>query len=126
MDNNLLNNLNNSYNHNQLDFWNKTEPTEYSYILMYNDCSGLKDEVSSKQAWSFISKIATSGCTFGRGMAGSMFFTSTWDIEQLKKFFSDMKMEYVLYRTDDTSSIVRVADDDNKDTIHKFFRNVLK
>lgn len=121
MDNNLLNNLNNSCN-----FWNKIEPKEYSYILMYNDCTSLKDEMSSKQAWSFISKIATSGCTFGRGMAGSMFFTSTWDIEQLKKFFSDMKMEYVLYRTDDAASIVRVADDGNKDTICKFFRNVLK
>ena len=49
----------------------------YSYILMYNVKNSDKTGKNPKHAWEFIKQIGTSGCTFGRGMAGSFYFNST-------------------------------------------------
>lgn len=97
------------------------EPTMYSYILMYDDCSSLKDEVSAKAAWNFIKQVALTGHTMGRGLAGSMFFTSTWELDKLATVFNSMKMEFILFCVNDHSSVVRVNKNQQSD-IYNFFK----
>lgn len=97
----------------------------YSYILMYNDCSTLSDpELPSSKAWKYITTIANSGCTFGRGMAGSFFFTSTADRIHIANFLKSLNMEFVLYCTTDNTSITRVVE--NKEEINSFLKRQLK
>lgn len=119
--NNLLNpvNVDGTYN-----FFLSSESKVYSYILMYDDCSSLSEDISYTGMWDFIQKIAETGSTFGRGMAGAVFFTSTWDREHIATVLQGMKMQFVLYRTDDRSTSTRLVT--NKDSINKFFENQLK
>jgi hypothetical protein len=106
------------------NFFKPSAPSVYSYILMYDDCTPLSEEVSYTGMWEFIKKIAITGSSFGRGMAGSIFFTSTWDREQIATVLQGMKMQFVLYRIDDRSTSTRLVT--NKDSINKFFENQLK
>lgn len=119
--NDFLNSVNVDATNN---FFKSSEPTVYSYILMYDDCTPLSEEVSYTGMWKFIQKIAITGTSFGRGMAGSVFFTSTWDREHIATVLQGMKMQFVLYRIDDHSTTTRLVT--NKDSINKFFENQLK
>ena len=106
------------------NFFKSSEPTVYSYILMYDDSTPLSEEVSYTGMWKFIQKIAITGTSFGRGMAGSVFFTSTWDREHIATVLQGMKMQFVLYRIDDHATTTRLVT--NKDSINKFFEYQLK
>lgn len=123
----MKNNNNDKYNNANL--WAKqqsdkpNESKEYTYILMFDDCTGTKDEISSKTAWNFISKIAITGHSFGRGAAGSMFFMSTWDLDKLSTVFASMKMQYILFCVNDHSSSVRMTHDRQSD-IFEFFKKI--
>lgn len=101
-----------------------SKPKVYSYILMYDDCTPLSEEISYTEMWKFIQKIAKTGCSFGRGMAGSVFFTSTWDREYIATVLQGMKMQFILYCTDDRSTSTRLVT--NKDSINNFFKNQLE
>ena len=118
INNKYLNSVNTDGTYN---FFLSSGPKVYSYILMYDDCTPLSEEVSYTEMWKFIQKIAKTGCSFGRGIAGSVFFTSTWDREHIATVLQGMKMQFVLYRTDDHSTSTRLVT--NKDNINKFFEN---
>ena len=98
--------------------------TIYSYILMYNSKSFDETE-NSKQAWEFIKQIATSGCTFGRGIAGSFYFNSTLERETIAAVLTTYKMEFVLFCINDHSSSIR-CEKDKLSYINEFFKDVLK
>lgn len=119
--NKYLNSVNPDVAHN---FFRSSKPTIYSYMLMYDDCTPLSEECSYTSIWKFIEKIALTGTSFGRGMAGAVFFTSTWERENIAIVLQGMKMQFVLYCTDDRSASTRLVT--NKDSINKFFDNQLK
>lgn len=126
--NNIYNNINTTTSATNTNFWEKQKSDEakvYTYILMFDDCSSLKEQVSSKAAWDFIKQVAITGHSFGRGLAGTMFFTSTWDLEKLSTVFNSMKMEFILFCVNDHSSSVRVTQERQAD-IYKFFNTLLE
>lgn len=106
------------------NFFRTSKPVVYSYMLMYDDCTSLSEEVSYNSIWEFIKKIAVTGSSFGRGMAGTIFFTSTWERENIAIVLQGIKMQFVLYCTDDRSVSTRLVT--NKDSINKFFEKQLK
>lgn len=106
------------------NFFRTSKPVVYSYMLMYDDCTSLSEEVSYNSIWEFIKKIAVTGSSFGRGMAGTIFFTSTWERENIAIVLQGIKMQFVLYCTDDRSASTRLVT--NKDSINKFFEKQLK
>lgn len=97
------------------------EHTLYTYILMFDDCSPLSEDPAFVPAWDFIKKVAFTGHTFGRGLAGSIFFTSDWDIEKLANVFQSMKMGFVLFCVNNHASVVRVNKNQQAD-IYSFFK----
>jgi hypothetical protein len=120
--NKYLNSINPDVAHN---FFNKpSKPVVYSYMLMYDDCAPLSEDISYNSIWEFLKKIAVTGSSFGRGMAGTIFFTSTWERENIAVVLQGMKIQFVLYCTDDRSASTRLVT--NKDSINKFFDNQLK
>lgn len=129
--NNIYNNINTTTSATNTNYWEKNQSGTggvggvYTYILMFDDCTSLKEKISSKAAWDFIKQVAITGHSFGRGLAGSMFFTSTWDLEKLATVFNSMKMEFILFCVNDHSSSVRVTQDRQAD-IYKFFNTVLE
>ena len=124
-----INTMLNARNNNALKNTNPWEKNQsnvdrvYTYILMYDDCSSLKEQVSSKAAWDFIKQAAITGHTLGRGLAGSMVFTSTWDIEKLATVFNTMKMGFVLFCVNNHTSVVRVSKD-QQSGIYNFFKTL--
>jgi hypothetical protein len=122
-----INKMLNARNNNALtntEFWgNKQsmEPTLYTYILMFDDCSPLGEDPAFVPAWNFIKEVAFTGHTLGRGLAGSIFFTSDWDIEKLATVFNTMKMGFVLFCVNNHSSVVRVNKKQQSD-IYNFFK----
>lgn len=120
--NKYLNAVNVNGEHN---YFNKpSKPVVYSYMLMYDDCTPLSEEISYTKIWEFLKNIAITGSSFGRGMAGAIFFTSTWERENIAVVLQGMKIQFVLYCTDDRSVSTRLVT--NKDSINKFFDNQLK
>lgn len=99
--------------------------TVYSYILIYNNKSFDRTEKNSKQAWEFIKQIGTSGCTFGRGIAGSFYFNSTWERETIATVLNTYNMEFVLFCINDHSSSI-YCEKDKLSGIDEFFKDVLK
>ena len=99
--------------------------TVYSYILMYNVKNSDKTGKHPKHAWEFIKQIGTSGCTFGRGMAGSFYFNSTWEHETIERVLNTFDMEFVLFCINDHSSNIR-CEKDKLPGIDEFFKDVLK
>jgi hypothetical protein len=120
--NKYLNSTNPEVAHN---FFNKpSKPVVYSYMLMYDDCAPLSEDISYNSIWEFLKKIAVTGSSFGRGMAGTIFFTSTWERENIAVVLQGMKIQFVLYCTDDRSASTRLVT--NKDSINKFFEKQLE
>lgn len=120
--NKYLNSVNVDGEHN---YFNKpSKPVVYSYILMYDDCTPLSEEISYTKIWEFLKNIAITGSSFGRGMAGTIFFTSTWERENIAFVLQGMKMQFVLYCTNDRSASTRLVT--NKDSINKFFEKQLE
>jgi hypothetical protein len=91
---------------------------------MYDDCAPLSEDISYNSIWEFLKKIAVTGSSFGRGMAGTIFFTSTWERENIAVVLQGMKIQFVLYCTDDRSASTRLVT--NKDSINKFFEKQLE
>jgi hypothetical protein len=125
--NTMLNARNNNTltNINHWDNEHSNGPTEYTYILTFKDCSPLSEDPASKPAWDFIKRVATTGHSFGRGLAGSMFFTSTWAIEKLATVFNSMKMEFILFCVNNHASVVRI-NKKQQDNIFNFFKTLFK
>jgi hypothetical protein len=120
--NKYLNSTNPEVAHN---FFNKpSKPVVYSYMLMYDDCAPLSEDISYNSIWEFLKKIAVTGSSFGRGMAGTIFFTSTWERENIATVLQGMKIQFVLYCTNDRSASTRLVT--NKDSINKFFEKQLE
>lgn len=100
-------------------------PIEYTYILTFNDCSPLSENTSYRVAWDFIKRVATTGHTFGRNCAGSIFFTSTWDIDKLATVFEPMKMEFILFCANNHATVVRI-NKMQQDGIYNFFKTLFR
>jgi hypothetical protein len=120
--NKYLNSVNPDVAHNF--FTKPSKPVVYSYMLMYDDCAPLSEDISYNSIWEFLKKIAVTGSSFGRGMAGTIFFTSTWERENIATVLQGMKIQFVLYCTNDRSASTRLVT--NKDSINKFFEKQLE
>ena len=99
--------------------------TVYSYILMYNSKSFIEVENIPTQAWEFIKKISNSACTFGRGMAGSFYFNSTWKRKTIATVLSTYNIEFVLFCINDHGSNIHCKKDKSS-SIDEFFKDILK